>query len=69
MKPENKTRWIAFGIVLVIIATIGALVVYLPLLAAVLFVSLTILLAVVRGMAAGFWKGLKYFIREILFGW
>ncbi len=69
MKKNKKIPSVGLVIVLAIVATIAALGFYLPIVAAILFVSLTIFLAIARGKAEGFWKGLKLFITEILFGW
>jgi hypothetical protein len=69
MKPSIPTRSTAWIITLLLIAALGLLVVYLPLVAAILFVCLTLLLAIARGAAEGLWKGVIYFIKEILFGW
>lgn len=69
MKLNKVTRSIVFVIALAIIAAIAVLVYYLPIIAAVVFLSLTIFLAIARGKAEGFWNGFKFFIKEVLFGW
>jgi len=42
---------------------------FVPVVAAVIFVACVTFVAVAIAKAEGFWSGLKYFIKEILFGW
>jgi len=66
----NPIRLWAFRIVCVaFIIAVLALVFYFPLIFAIIFVGLLIFLTVIKTRAEGFWKGLKFFLKEILFGW
>jgi hypothetical protein len=58
--------WIA---VTLLLGGIVLLVWFVPVIAAAIFVALVIFVAVGKGKAEGFRSGLKYFIKEILFGW
>ena len=69
MKQSQKARSVALVIALMIVAAIAALVFYFPIVAAILFVSFAVFLSIARGKAEGLWKGLKFFVKEILFGW
>ena len=69
MKQNRKIRSIGLVVAFAIVAAIAALDFYLLIVAAILFVFLTIFLAIARGKVEGFWKGLKFFITQILFGW
>jgi len=52
-----------------VVIGIALLVSFLPVLAAVVFLGCVTLIAVVVEKTQGFWRGLKYFVKEILFGW
>lgn len=69
MKPNCTSRILAWLLVTFFLTTIVLLFWFVPLIAAVIFVALTTLIAVAIGKADGFWSGVKYFIKEILFGW
>jgi len=69
MTPLGKTQYVALGITLIIVVSIGLLVFYLPGVAAILFVALAIFLAIFAGRKRGFWRGFLAFIKNILFGW
>ena len=60
---------LAWTVVAVFLAAIVLLVWLVPVIAGIIFVSLVLFLAVAIGKAEGFRSGLKYFIKEILFGW
>ena len=51
------------------LAVVVLLIWFVPVIAAVIFVALVTFVAVAVGKAEGFWSGLKYFVKEILFGW
>ena len=69
MRHNRQNLWLARILALLLVAGFVLLVIYLPPVAAMLFVILTILLAVVKGMADGMWNGMKFFLKEIFFGW
>ena len=69
MKHNRQTLWMARVLALLLVAGLVLLVAYLPLVAAILFVALCILFAVVKGKAYGFWGGMRFFLKEIFFGW
>jgi hypothetical protein len=69
MKPNWRSRMLAWLVVTLFLATTVLLVWFVPVIAAVIFVALVTVVAVAVGKADGFWSGLRYFIKEILFGW
>ena len=73
MKPNWRSRVVGWLGVLLLLTAIVVLFWFVPVIAAVIFavifVALTMLVAVAIGKADGFWNGLKFFIKEILFGW
>jgi hypothetical protein len=69
MKHNKQTLWMARVLALLLLASLVLLVAYLPFVAAILFVALCILFAVVKGKAYGFWSGMRFFLKEIFFGW
>ena len=48
---------------------LAMLVVFAPLVAAVVFVVCVTIVAVLTAGQGGFWSGVRVFIKEILFGW
>jgi hypothetical protein len=58
--------WVAL---ILFLAAIVLLFWFAPVIAAVIFVACVAFVAVAIGKAEGFWRGLKYFIKEMLFGW
>ncbi len=69
MRQNGRILWMARILAVLFVAGLVVLVFYLPLVAAILFVALLIFLAIVRGKTEGFWSGIRYFLKEILFGW
>jgi hypothetical protein len=69
MRQKEPILWMARIVALLFVAGLVVLVFYLPLVAAALLVALVAFAAIVRGKTEGFWKGVRLFIREILFGW
>lgn len=69
VKPNWRSRILAWLAVILFLATIVLLFWFAPVIAAVIFVACVTFVAVAVGKAEGFWRGLKYFIKEILFGW
>src|SRR5262245_43173577 len=69
VRQNTQALWLARLLALLVVAGLVLLVFCLPLVAAILFVALTILLAIVRAKAHGFWSGIRSFLKEILFGW
>lgn len=69
MIPSRNSRIIAWVATVFIVGVIGALVVFLPIVAAVAFVLLVTLLSVAVSRNEGRVKGMIYFLKEILFGW
>jgi hypothetical protein len=69
MKQNRQTLWMARILALLLAAGLVLLVIYQPLVAAILFIALVILLAVVKGKADGFWSGMRFFLKEIFFEW
>jgi len=69
MKPERRTRSIAWAITLIVVAGAGMLVVFAPLVAAVVFVLCVLVVAALIARQRGFWSGVRVFVKEILFGW
>jgi Na+-translocating ferredoxin:NAD+ oxidoreductase RnfD subunit len=69
MTPNRRKRvagWLATILFVVVLAVLG---VFLPAVAAVLFVVCATFVAVAVGRSEGFWKGVKQFVKDILFGW
>jgi hypothetical protein len=58
-------------VALLLFATTGLvmLVVFAPLIAAVVFVVCATIVAILTARQRGFWNGVRVFIKEILFGW
>ena len=52
-----------------VVAGLVSLVVFAPLIAAVLFVVCVTVVTVLTARQRGFWSGVRVFIKEILFGW
>jgi len=69
MTPTHSKRIGAWVLVITIVAVVGSLVWFAPVVAALAFVALTAFLAFTVGKAQGFWSGVRWFIKEILFGW
>lgn len=69
MIPTRRNRVVACLATLLVVAAVGLLAVFHPIVAAVLFVAFVTFLAVAVGKSEGFWRGLKLFIKEMLFGW
>jgi hypothetical protein len=69
MKTNWRNRMIGWMVVAVFLAAIVLLFLFIPLIAAAIFGSLTLFLGVAIGKAEGFRSGLKWFIKEILLGW
>ena len=69
MQESKHIRAKAGVVAVAIVAIIALLVVYAPLVAAILFVTCLTFLAVAVGVSQGFRKGLLYFLKEIFFGW
>jgi hypothetical protein len=69
MVPNRRNRIVAWVAIFWIVGALALLVAFLPVIAAVIFVGCVTLVAVAVGRSQGFWKGVKLFIKEILFGW
>ena len=69
MKPEPRTRSIAWAVTMLVVVGLAMLVVFAPLVAAVVFVVCVTIVAVLTAGQGGFWSGVRVFIKEILFGW
>ena len=69
MIPNRRNRIVAWVAIISIAIALALLVSFLPVLAAVLFVACVTFVAVAVGGSQGFWRGVKLFIMEILFGW
>jgi hypothetical protein len=69
MIPNRHRRIAGWFLVIFLLSAITLLVWFLPIVAAVLFIALVAFLAVAEGLARRFWRGVKVFIKEILFGW
>ena len=54
---------------MLVVAGLVILVVFAPLIAAVVFVACVTIVAILTARHHGFWGGMKVFIKEILFGW
>lgn len=69
MSPSPRNRVLAwFGTISFLIVLV-LLVWLLPIVAAVVFVACVTFVAATAGKAQGFWKGVKLFVKEMLFGW
>jgi hypothetical protein len=69
MKQNPYILWVARDAILLSIAGFVLLVAFLPMVAAVIFVVIVSFLAVARSRTDGFWNGVKFFVKQILFGW
>jgi hypothetical protein len=69
MIPNRRNRVIAWSATILIVIALALLVFFLPILAALLFVGCVTFIAVAVGRSQGFWRGLKIFVKEMLFGW
>ena len=69
MKTSGIMLWLARILALLLVAGLAALAFYLPLATAVVFVVLVTAVAIVRGRTEGFGSGVRWFLKEILFGW
>lgn len=69
MKPPLRTRITAWAVALVVIAVIVGLVIYLPIVAAAIFVLGVTLAAIGVAKEKGKLKGALFFVKEMLFGW
>ncbi len=69
MIPNRRNRVVAWVATILVVIGLALLVFFLPVVAAVLFVACVTFVAVAVGRAEGFWRGLKLFIKEMLFGW
>jgi len=69
MIPNRRNRAVAWLAVILVLGAIALLVWFVPIIAAVLFVACVTIVAVATGRADGFWSGMKFFIKEMLFGW
>ena len=69
MRQNRQTLWLASALTLFVVGGLVLLFFYRPLVAAILFVALTILFAVLGAKTHGFWNGVGFFLKEILFGW
>jgi len=69
MVPTRRNRAGAWLLVVIIVGTAVLLVWFLPVVAALTFVALVAFAAVLTARTEGFWKGVKLFIKEVLFGW
>jgi hypothetical protein len=59
----------AWVLVITILGVAVSFVWFLPLAAALILLALATFGAIVTGRAEGFWRGVKLFITEVLFGW
>lgn len=69
MIKTRCNRVVAWLATLLVAIALGLLVFFLPIVAAVLFIACVTFVAVAVGRSEGFWRGLKLFIKEMLFGW
>lgn len=69
MKTSPTVKISAWAAALLIVVGIGALVIYLPIVAAVIFVLAVSFAAIGIATEKGKMKGILYFLKEILFGW
>lgn len=69
MIPTRRNRAGAWLLVITILGAAAFLVWFLPVVAALIFLTLVTIAAVVTARAEGFWRGVKLFIKEVLFGW
>ena len=69
MKPEPRTRSIAWAVTTLVVAGLTILVAFAPFIAAVVFVVGITIVAVLTARQRGFWSGVRVFIKEMLFGW
>ena len=69
MKPNRRNRAVAWIVTFSIIIALALLVFFLPVVAAMVFIACVAFGAVMVGREQGFWRGVKVFIKEMLFGW
>src|SRR5205823_3674815 len=69
VKSERRSRSIAWAVTILVVAGLAMLVVFAPLIAAVVFIVCVAIVAVLTARKRGFWSGVRVFIKEILFGW
>jgi len=69
MIPTRRNRAGAWLLVIAVLGAATLLVWFLPAVAALIFLALLTFVAVVTARTEGFWRGLKLFIKEVLFGW
>ena len=69
MRQNERRLWPARTLALLLVVGLAALVFYAPLVAAIIFIALLTILAITKGKTEGFWGGVRFFVREILFGW
>ena len=69
VKQNRYVRWLARILALLFVAGLALLVFYAPIVAAILFVALLVVLAIAKAKTAGFWSGVRLFLKEILLGW
>ena len=67
MKPEPRTRIIAWAVTLFVVAGALMLVVFTPVIAEIVFVVCIVIVAVLTARERGFWSGVRVFLKEILF--
>jgi len=69
MKPICGSRVLVWAALILFLVLIPPLIFFFPIVAAVIFVGCVTFVAIAVGRTEGFWKGLKLFIKEVLFGW
>lgn len=69
MKKAAMSRSVVLFWTAVIVAGIGTLVFFAPVLAALLFVALITASAIAIGRKEGGWKGFVAFAKNLIFGW
>lgn len=69
MKHNGSRRWAATMIASLLVAGIVALVVYAPVIVVVICVGILTVVAIAKVKTDGFWSGVRYFVRELFFGW
>jgi len=69
MQPTPRIRIVAWIATVLFAALLAATVVYVPIVAALIFVSLLVIFSIGVGQEKEKWKGIAHFVKEILFGW
>ena len=69
MRPSPRMRISVWAATILIVAGLLALVLFLPVVAALIFVGGVSFVAIAIAKAKGKMKGLLFFLKEILFGW